>query len=138
MHAAFTLGLRGHGHGMYELVLTTHFAAAHNLRDYEGSCERLHGHNWQVDVHLRAERLNNLGMVIDFRELKAITRRLLDELDHRYLNELAAFETANPTTENVARWIFDQIRNKLPDGVSVHKVTAWESQGCGASYMEAG
>jgi len=122
---------------MYELFLTTHFAAAHNLRGYEGACERLHGHNWRVDVLLRAERLDALGMVMDFRDLKAATKRLLEGLDHRYLNELPAFETENPTTENVSRWIFENLRGELPDGVSVYKVAAWESQGCGASYMEA-
>jgi len=120
---------------MYELTFTAHFAAAHNLRGYNGSCERLHGHNWRVDVVLRSPRLDPLGMVVDFREVKATTKSLLDELDHRYLNELPAFAEANPTTENVAKWVFEKLRDRLPEGVGVHKVTAWESENCGASYM---
>ena len=120
---------------MFELIFETHFAAAHNLRGYQGSCERLHGHNWKVVVYLRAVKLDRLGMVIDFREAKAITGRLLDDLDHRYLNEVGPFKTENPTTENVARWIFDELCKLLPQHITVHKVTAWESEHCGASYM---
>ena len=120
---------------MFELVFQSHFAAAHNLRGYQGSCERLHGHNWKVDIALRAEKLDPLGMVVDFRDVKAIAHGLLDSLDHRYLNELAPFQEVNPTTENVAKWIFEELRSLLPASVKVHKVTAWESDHCGASYM---
>jgi len=120
---------------MFELLLQSHFAAAHNLRGYHGSCERLHGHNWRIDVVLRARQLDSLGMVVDFRDLKAVLNDLLAAVDHRYLNELPAFQQANPTTENVARWIFDELGGRLPESVAVHKVTAWESDNCGASYM---
>ena len=120
---------------MFELVFQTYFAAAHNLRGYKGSCERLHGHNWKVDIVLRAEKLDPLGMVMDFRDIKAIANGLLDTLDHRYLNELAPFLEENPTTENVAKWIFEEIQKLLPREVRVLKVTAWESDRCGASYM---
>ena len=123
---------------MYELLFKTHFAAAHNLRGYKGSCERLHGHNWKVDIVLRADRLDRLGMIVDFREIKANVNGLLAELDHQYLNELPAFEEANPTTENVARWILENLGGRLPDGVEIHKVTAWESDNCGASYSARG
>ena len=123
---------------MYELLFKSHFAAAHSLRGYQGSCERLHGHNWQVDVALRADRLDSLGMVVDFREVRAKVEGILDELDHHHLNELPAFEEANPTTENVAEWIFKHLRTHLPDGVKLHKVTAWESENCGASYAGEG
>ncbi|NQT18635.1 MAG: 6-carboxytetrahydropterin synthase QueD [Planctomycetes bacterium] len=121
---------------MYELLFKSHFAAAHNLRGYQGDCERLHGHNWRVDVALTADRLDRMGMVVDFREVKALVDGLLKELDHHYLNELPAFEETNPTTENVAEWIFKHMATHLPDGVKVHKVTAWESDNCGASYAE--
>jgi 6-pyruvoyltetrahydropterin/6-carboxytetrahydropterin synthase len=120
---------------MYELHFTTHFAAAHNLRGYQGSCERLHGHNWKVDVTLESDRLDSLGMVVDFREVKSTTNSLLEELDHRYLNDLPAFAEDNPTTENVARWIFGKLDERLPDGVRVERVTTWESENCGASYI---
>jgi len=122
---------------MFELVFQTHFAAAHNLRGYEGSCERLHGHNWKIEVYLRAEKLDRLGMVVDFREIKATARGVLDSLDHSYLNELQPFKDENPTTENVAKWVFEELRKLLPAHLEVHKVTAWESEHCGASYMES-
>ncbi|HUW30930.1 MAG TPA: 6-carboxytetrahydropterin synthase QueD [Planctomycetota bacterium] len=120
---------------MYELVFQTHFAAAHNLRGYQGSCERLHGHNWKVDVVLRADKLDQLGMVIDFRDIKSATKGLLDSLDHRYLNELDPFHEANPTTENVSKWIFDELGKLLPAHIRIHKVTTWESENCGAAYV---
>lgn len=120
---------------MYELVFQTHFAAAHNLRGYQGSCERLHGHNWKVDVVLRAGKLDQLGMVIDFRDIKSAANGLLDSLDHRYLNELDPFHEANPTTENVAKWIFDELGKIIPAHIKIHKVTAWESDDCGAAYV---
>jgi len=118
----------------YELIIETDFAAAHRLREYEGNCERLHGHNWKVDIYVRAHQLDALGMVLDFREVKRLVREITDELDHHFLNDLAMFETVNPTTENIAAAIYEALAAKLPDGVAVSKVTAWESGHCGASY----
>jgi len=118
----------------YELIIETDFAAAHRLREYEGNCERLHGHNWKVDIYVRAHQLDALGMVLDFREVKRLVREITDELDHHFLNDLALFETVNPTTENIAAAIYEALAAKLPDGVAVSKVTAWESDHCGASY----
>jgi 6-pyruvoyltetrahydropterin/6-carboxytetrahydropterin synthase len=116
------------------LYLRSEFAAAHRLREYDGNCERLHGHNWKVDVVLRGAQLDRLGMLLDFREAKRLLRELLDALDHRYLNELEAFREANPTTENLARTICEALAARLPEGITVARVTAWESDGCGASY----
>ncbi len=119
---------------MYELVLKTDFAAAHNLREYHGNCERLHGHNWHIEVRLRAAKLNKLGMVMDFRDVKRVLKDVTDRLDHRYLNELEPFRKANPTTENIARFIFDGLAKALPKGVKPASVTSWESRGCGVTY----
>lgn len=110
------------------------FAAAHRLREYEGNCERLHGHNWKVAVVLRGEALDGLGMVIDFREAKRLVGAVLAEFDHTCLNDLEAFQDQNPTTENIARTCYEALAAQLPDGVSVAKVTAWESEHCGVSY----
>jgi 6-pyruvoyltetrahydropterin/6-carboxytetrahydropterin synthase len=118
----------------YELLISTDFAAAHRLREYDGNCERLHGHNWKVDVVLRADALDDLGMALDFREAKRLIGEVLERFDHQYLNEVEPFDQRNPTTENIARTIFERLAAKLPDGVSVARVTAWESEGCGASY----
>ena len=110
------------------------FAAAHRLREYDGNCERLHGHNWKVEVVLRGEKLDHLGMLMDFREAKRLIGETLDGMDHRCLNDLEAFRVANPTTENIARMLYEALAARLPDGIAVARVTAWESDGCGASY----
>ncbi len=119
---------------MYELVLKTHFAAAHNLREYHGNCERLHGHNWHIEVRLVGRKLNRLGMLIDFRDAKRLLKQVTDRLDHNYLNEVPPFDRTNPTTENIARFIFDELAKTLPKGVRPASVTSWESQGCGVTY----
>ncbi|MFP4058545.1 MAG: 6-carboxytetrahydropterin synthase QueD [Candidatus Brocadiia bacterium] len=119
---------------IYELLIQTDFAAAHRLREYEGNCERLHGHNWKVDIALRAGKLDALGMAMDFREAKRLVRGVLDQLDHRYLNDLEAFRERNPTTEHIARLVYEELAARLPEGIAVAKVTAWESDHCGVSY----
>lgn len=118
----------------YELLISADFAAAHRLREYDGNCERLHGHNWKVDVALRAEALDDLGMALDFREAKRLIGEVLDQFDHQYLNDVGAFRELNPTTENIARTVYQMLAAKLPDGVTVARVTAWESDNCGVSY----
>ena len=119
---------------VYELVVEADFAAAHRLREYDGNCEHLHGHNWKVGVALRGECLDALGMVIDFREAKRLIAEILADFDHAFLNDLAVFQDQNPTTENLARTIYEALAAKLPDGITVAKVTAWESEHCGVSY----
>lgn len=121
---------------MFELIVETDFAAAHSLRGYQGKCESLHGHNWKVQVVLSAEKLDSLGMVLDFKDVKAAVNEVLEAFDHKNLNDLAYFEEVNPTTENVSRVLYDKLSKKLPEGVSVCKVTTWESDRCGASYFE--
>jgi len=118
----------------FELFVQTEFAAAHRLREYDGNCEHLHGHNWKVDVVLRANQLDALGMALDFRDAKRLIHEVLDGFDHEYLNELPPFREVNPTTENIARFIYHALEAKLPEGTAVAKVTAWESEKCGASY----
>lgn len=119
---------------VYELNLETEFAAAHRLREYDGDCENLHGHNWRVRLTLASERLTKLGMVVDFRDVKQILGDVLDEFDHAYLNDLDRFRETNPTTENIARCICEELQPRLPDGVRVAAVTAWESPRCSATY----
>ena len=122
---------------MYELVVKGGFAAAHNLRHYRGRCEALHGHNYRVEVYVRAEELGEGGMVLDFGELKALLGEVLATLDHRYLNELPPFREQEPSSENIARFIFEELEGRLPSGVKLYKVTVWESEGAGASYLKA-
>ena len=91
---------------MYELKIITDFSAAHNLRDFRGKCEALHGHNWTVEVVVSGSGLDDSGVVLDFAEVKAATRDVMSEIDHRYLNELTFFTLHNPSTENIARFNF--------------------------------
>ena len=120
---------------MYEVTINTHFSAAHRLRHYNGECERLHGHNWNVTVSIASDKLNELGMVMDFKVLKSKTNALMDEFDHQYLNEVPPFTELNPTTENIAKYIFDELSRNINTGlIEVSKVTVWESPTCYASY----
>jgi 6-pyruvoyltetrahydropterin/6-carboxytetrahydropterin synthase len=121
---------------MYELVINSLFSAAHNLRNYAGKCENLHGHNWRVEVFVRAEALGEGGMVLDFRILREETEQVLETLDHQYLNDLPYFQKEEPSSENIARYIYDALKERLlPHHLTLHKVTAWESEGAGASYL---
>ena len=120
---------------MYELTVVTQFAAAHQLRKFRGKCEKLHGHNWRIEVSLTGEKLNNAGVLIDFKEIKDATDRILEELDHSFLNELPKFKDQNPSSENIAAYIFEKLGSTLNNNqIKVTKVTAWESDSAGASY----
>ena len=119
----------------YELLVTTDFGAAHSLRQYKGKCERLHGHNWRIDVCLAADGLNADGMVMDFVEAKAILREVLKSYDHYHLNEVPPFDQINPTSENLARVLAERLQAAVPPGVRVARITAWESDNCGATYI---
>jgi len=121
---------------MYEIMIKTEFAAAHNLRNYNGLCEVLHGHNWKVDIVVEAETLDKTGLAIDFKLLKAAAAEITDDLDHSYLNEHDAFKEKNPSSENIARYIFEELKSGLPDSVNVKKITIWETDSAAASYYE--
>jgi 6-pyruvoyltetrahydropterin/6-carboxytetrahydropterin synthase len=120
---------------MYRLTIQTSFAAAHNLLQYQGDCENLHGHNWKVDVTVAARDLDKSGLGIDFKILKAETRRLLETLDHKYLNDLPMFKGVSPSSENIARYLFDELSRILNNAnVTVSLVNVWESDFACASY----
>jgi 6-pyruvoyltetrahydropterin/6-carboxytetrahydropterin synthase len=120
---------------MYRLKIDTHFAAAHNLNNYEGDCENLHGHNWKVEVVVATETLNDAGLGIDFKILKAKTNTILDSLDHKYLNDLAPFKEKSPSSENIARYLFEELCKSFADeDVVVESVNVWESDNACASY----
>lgn len=119
---------------MYELVVERHFSAAHFLPNYPGPCSRLHGHNFIVRVYVRGTQLDAQGMLVDFGVLKKALLGILEELDHYNLNDLPAFALENPTTENVARWIADELGKQALGGAHVHKVEVWETPGQAAAY----
>ncbi len=124
---------------LYEILIQDGFSAAHRLRDYGGKCEELHGHNWRVEVVVEAAQLNETGLALDFRVLKEHTRGVLALFDHAFLNELTPFQRVNPSSENIARHIFNEIVRALTgDPVRVRRVNVWESDHSCASYIGEG
>ena len=121
---------------MYEVMIEEEFSAAHALRGYRGKCENLHGHNWKVEIYVRGERLDEVGMLVDFRELKAATREVMRYLDHYNLNELKPFDKElNPSSEHLAGFILHKIAERIDsDRVKVYKVRVWETPSTSASY----
>lgn len=120
---------------MYHLMIKTQFAAAHNLINYQGDCENLHGHNWRVEVTVAARELDKAGLAIDFKILKSKTNRLLDELDHKYLNDLVPFRQESPSSENICRYLFERLSETLnSDNIQVERVNVWESENACASF----
>jgi len=122
---------------MFVLKIVTDFASAHSLRDYPGDCARLHGHNWQVEVSVESEVLNDLGIAIDFREIKKQTKAVVKRLDHQYLNEIPPFDELNPTAENIAKYFYDEVAKLInnPD-VRVCEVIIWETPRASVAYSE--
>lgn len=122
---------------MFEVGIRDEFAAAHAIRDYNGPCERLHGHNYRVEVVVAGGETDTRGIVVDFRDLKAMVRAVLSELDHRLLNDLPAFERASPTSEILACYIYGQLSEAVKvRGLQLRRVTVWETDRAWASYSE--
>ena len=123
---------------MFELMVETTFSAAHQLKGYKGKCERLHGHNWKVQVHVIAEKLNEIDIAIDFHELKSLTNEVVSALDHSILNEIFPFTEKNPSSENIAKWVYDSLRKKIEnETIQLSAVTVWESENASATYYES-
>jgi 6-pyruvoyltetrahydropterin/6-carboxytetrahydropterin synthase len=123
---------------MFELMVETTFSAAHQLKGYMGKCERIHGHNWKVQVHVIAEKLNEIDIAIDFHELKRITNEVISTLDHSILNEIFPFTEKNPSSENIAKWVYDSLRKKMDnEAIQLSAVTVWESENASATYYES-
>lgn len=118
---------------MFEVKVSSEFSAAHSLRGYRGKCEQLHGHNWKVEMVVGAEKLDKIGLVVDFKQLRNRLGSVLNKLDHQYLNDLAFFKKFNPTSENIARYIYDNMKRKVSN---LKSVTVWESERACASYYE--
>jgi 6-pyruvoyltetrahydropterin/6-carboxytetrahydropterin synthase len=123
---------------MFELMVETTFSAAHQLKGYRGKCERLHGHNWKVQVHVIAEKLNEIDIAIDFHEMKSLTNEVVSALDHSILNEIFPFTEKNPSSENIAKWVYDSLRKKIQnETIQLSAVTVWESENTSATYYES-
>ena len=110
---------------MYRLSVHDSFSSAHQLKGYSGKCEAVHGHNWKVEVEVQGERLNDIGLLMDFSDLKKILKSVIDPLDHVLLNEVEAFRDKNPSSELIARHIYHQLKDALPAGIEIATITVW-------------
>jgi 6-pyruvoyltetrahydropterin/6-carboxytetrahydropterin synthase len=121
---------------MYEITVHSHFSGAHRLRYLHGKCEGLHGHNWKVEVSVVSNRVGKEGVVIDFGILKQKVEKVLKPLDHTFLNDLSYFSETEPSSENIAKYIFDRLKNELKGHQgTLKRVTAWESETSSATYF---
>ena len=123
---------------MYEIEVKVAFEAAHLIRGYAGKCARLHGHNWEVTAIVRGAELDELGMLIDFKILKSELKKVLDEFDHRFLNELEPFITENPTAENLARKVFERLSTAevFTGTTKLYGIKVCESPNSSVTYYE--
>jgi 6-pyruvoyltetrahydropterin/6-carboxytetrahydropterin synthase len=118
---------------MYQISVEQHFDAAHALRGYQGKCENLHGHRFKVVARIRASRLNDIGLAFDFTELKARLNEVLKRFAHTNLNETEPFDSINPSSENLASTIYNELQEKLP-GIRLYSIEVWESPESCAEY----
>jgi len=122
---------------MFELKVVTYFAASHQLKMVAKKCENLHGHNWEIEVCVAGENLNDAGILVDFGELKHNVSEIMTTLDNKFLNELEYFDDSNPpSSENIAKYIANSLQTMLKDQkIKVTSVTAWESENACATYL---
>ena len=121
---------------MFEVTIEETFAAGHALRNYRGKCENVHGHNYRCQVTLEGADLDAIGLLVDFVELKRVVHATLDRMDHQWLNDLPPFDRLNPSAENMARYIYEQVSGGLSarEGVRVAGVRLWETDTASATY----
>ena len=122
---------------MYTISVEQHFDAAHALRGYKGKCEALHGHRYRVVVKVKAYKLDDIGLAYDFIELKGKLKAILDRFDHSLLNDVPPFDKINPSSENIASTIYNEMKSELKDlPVTLDSVEVWESPESGVEYRE--
>jgi 6-pyruvoyltetrahydropterin/6-carboxytetrahydropterin synthase len=121
---------------MHEVMIEMGFSSAHALRGYQGKCENTHGHNYKVEIYVRGRMLNNIGLLIDFKDLKAATKKVVDYLDHKNINELPPFDVEiNPSAEEMAAFFLREVGRQVNDDrAQVYKVRVWETDTCAATY----
>jgi 6-pyruvoyltetrahydropterin/6-carboxytetrahydropterin synthase len=121
---------------MFEVTIEETFAAGHALRNYHGKCENVHGHNYRCQVTLEGAELDSIGLLVDFVELKKVVHGVLDRMDHQWLNEFPPFDVLNPSAENMAKYIYDEVNEglKTRQGVKVGAIRLWETDTASATY----
>ena len=120
---------------MFEVSVEYTFAAGHALRGYKGKCENVHGHNYKIRVSVQGEKLNSIGLLMDFSDLRAAVKGLAERFDHHFLNDVEPFKETNPSAENLACYLGTELQGKVKEqGLSVNCVTVWETDTTSASY----
>jgi 6-pyruvoyltetrahydropterin/6-carboxytetrahydropterin synthase len=121
---------------MFEVTIEETFAAGHALRNYRGKCENVHGHNYRCQVTLEGAQLDSIGLLVDFVELKRVVHGVLDRMDHQWLNEFPPFDVLNPSAENMAKYIYDEVAAGMPprEGVRVAVIRLWETDTASTTY----
>jgi 6-pyruvoyltetrahydropterin/6-carboxytetrahydropterin synthase len=123
---------------MFQVSVEETFSAGHALRGYKGKCENPHGHNYRVRVEVEGEQLDSIGLLLDFGELKRILRQLIDDIDHKFLNDQAPFDSINPSAENIAKFIYDEASKQMhhvSHGPRIKGITVWETDETSATYI---
>ncbi len=125
---------------MFEVSVEETFAAGHALRGYRGKCENPHGHNYKVQITLAGQELDSIGLLFDFKDLKAAMGQIIERLDHQFLNDLEPFQRLNPSAENMARYFYQEMGTALARAtngrVKVKQVKVWETDTTTATYFE--
>lgn len=122
---------------MYEVCVAREFSSAHFLRDYRGKCAEMHGHNWKVEVSFRTPQVSANGIAIDFYDMGAVLDGLIERLDHGVINNAPPFDRISPTSENLARWLYEEIARQTPaGGLKPYRVRVWETPDAYASYWD--
>ncbi len=123
---------------MFEITIEETFAAGHALRNYRGKCENVHGHNYRCQVSVEGESLDKIGLLVDFVELKRVVHSVLDRMDHQWLNDFPPFDVLNPSAENMAKYIYDEVTAgiKSQPGVRLGWVRLWETDTASATYRQ--
>src|SRR6266849_1232191 len=130
-------GGEGRTSDMFQVSVEETFSSGHALRGYKGKCENPHGHNYRVQVTLEGPQLDNIGLLVDFTQLKQVIRGIIARLDHQFLNDLEPFTTVNPSAENMAKYFYDEVSGQLknlPPGARVTDIVIWETDTASAKY----
>ena len=122
---------------MFKLIVKKEFSSAHILNGHPGNCKRMHGHNWLVEAEVEGDNTNEIGMVIDFKDIKNNLKEIISNLDHQFLNDLEPFINENPTAENISKYIYKELSNNInTDNIKVSKIKLWETNSSAVTYTE--
>lgn len=119
----------------YEVMVAEEISAAHQLNNYHGNCANIHGHTWRIELYISGNKLDEIGMLIDFRQAKSVLSEVIKRFDHQFINSIDPFNQINPTAENLASYVYNQVKLLLPD-YNITKVKVWESSSSCVCYSE--